>query len=110
MVKAIRIVEGSSRSRSSRRLTPVNFFLSIDVLQDVEQRQFQYALNWTTKILEGIDTSLMIIQKTNSDQRVQAEYLKIVRNKYPDHVLIFTDGSLVNGRTATLTNIVAFER
>jgi ribonuclease HI len=30
----------------------------------------------------------MTTQKTNSD-----------RNKHPDHVLIFTDGSLANGRT-----------
>jgi ribonuclease HI len=70
-------------------------FRPIDVQQDVDQRQAY----WTTKRLERIDTSLMTIQKTNSDQRTQAEYLNIVRNKYADHVLIFTDGSLADGRT-----------
>jgi hypothetical protein len=54
--------------------------LGYDTLkQDVDQRQV-YS---TTKRLERIDTSLMITQKTNSDQRTQAEYLNIVRNKYP---------------------------
>jgi ribonuclease HI len=66
---------------------------------DTQKNVTQHRPYWKSTRRERIDTSLMSIQNSNSNERTQAEFLELIQNKYQEHLQIYTDGSLANGRT-----------